>query len=192
MVDIPHEWVRECQEGNVQAFADIVGACEKPLLSFVYRLLYNSPSGRDPEDVVQEIFLKAYVGIGKFDLRREKRFDCWLFAVARNHCISLLRRRRAEDEATDLGEDGLEGLADTASPDPREALWERDVSRRVADTVSALPEKLKSAFILRHYEGMSYQDVAAVMGCRIGTAKSRVARARETLARELEGLSVAP
>lgn len=169
----------------------VVAAYEKPLFSYVYRLVYNKSAGRDPEDIVQEVFLKAYTRIRTFDPVRGS-FTGWLFAIARNHCLSLLRKKSIDDRLEDLGQDEVERIIDRDSPTPREVAWERDVSRIVAAAVSALPEKLKSAFLLRHYQDLSYEEIAVVMECNIGTAKSRVARAKDRLARELEGLSVIP
>lgn len=178
--------IQSCQGGDMQAFAEVVALYERPLFSFVYRLLHGAPVGCEPEDVVQEIFIKAYRKLWHYDPERGNKFSTWLFAIARNQCLDLLRKKTIAARIDDHDKGTVEDLSDPRGETPREALWRAELAQIVAGAVEALPENLKSAFILRHYEEMSHADIAIVMDCNVGTVKSRLARARERLAEMLK------
>ena len=176
--------IRRCQAHDAEAFCELVGMYERPLFGFVYRILWNSEHGREAEDVVQEVFLKVYSHIDGFRIGSGARFSTWLFSIAHHHCVSLLRKRTvpivpACDEAE------VERMRDTRRPDPREAASQAETGRRVADAIASLPDDQRDALLLRCYEEMPYEEIAVVLGCSVGTAKSRVSRAREKLAAEL-------
>ena len=185
MEEVSTEVIRHCQNGSAESFAEVVEAYERPLFSYVFRLLAHARVGMEPEDVVQEVFLKAYTQVRTFDPLRGARFSTWLFTITRNYCISLLRKKSVEREMDDVEDGEVEALADSRLPDPRAVASERELAERVAAAVAALPEKLRSVFILRIYEDMPYEEIAEVMECNIGTLKSRMSRAREKLARAL-------
>ena len=184
-----NEIIRLCQTGEAEAFCEVVGLYEKPMFGYVYRLLWNSPYGRDAEDAVQEIFLKAYTAIGTFRPSADTLFSSWLFRIAHNHCVSLLRKRPSPAAAGSNAGDGWEDIAAAETPGPREAASGREAAERVALAVARLPEDQKSALVLRCYEDMSYEEIAALQECSVGTVKSRVARARDKLAAELHDLA---
>ena len=186
MEDLASDVIQACQNGDVQAFAAVVAHYERPLFSYIYRLAAGLPAGLEPEDILQEVFLKAYRQIHAFDLDRGSRFTNWLFAIARNHCLSLLRKGRSNRESIELDSGETENIADERSPTPREAAWRMELSELIAGAVATLPEPFKNAFILRYYEDMPYADIAEIMDSSIGTAKSRVARARVRLSEMLK------
>lgn len=178
--------IRSCQSGDAEAFCDIVGLYEKPLFGYVYRMLWGTRHRQDAEDVVQEVFLKAYSHIGTFSSSSGAQFSTWLFSIARNHCLSLLRKR-ADPYSICTDPEELENLSASAC-DSREAASQGETVRRLACAISALDEDQRSALILRCYEEMSYEEIAATLDCSVGTAKSRVSRARDKLAAELKDL----
>lgn len=178
--------IKLCQAGDAEAFCEVVALYERPLFGYVYRILWKSHHGREVEDVVQDIFLKVYSHIGGFRSGNGTQFSSWVFSIARNHCLSLLRKRFGPLGVATVGDDEeLEMVIDHRASNPRQAASCAETSRRVATAVAGLPEDQRSALVLRCYEEMSYEEIAGVQGCSIGTAKSRVARAREKLAVEL-------
>ncbi|MEN6624833.1 MAG: sigma-70 family RNA polymerase sigma factor [Candidatus Sumerlaeia bacterium] len=186
MEDLASDTIEACRRGDVQAFAAVVAHYEKPLFAYVYRLM-GGRGGVDPEDVLQEVFIKAYCRIGTFDPARGSRFTSWIYAIARNHCISLMRKNNPRFSDVESEE-----IADERSPSPHESACASETSGLIADAVAELDEPFRSAFILRHYEDMPYEDIAAIMECNVGTVKSRVARARERLAVKLSFLCSGP
>ncbi|MFH0794065.1 MAG: RNA polymerase sigma factor [bacterium] len=185
MEEVSTEVLRHCQNGSAESFAAVVETYERPIFSYVYRLLAHARVGMEPEDVVQEVFLKAYTEVRTFDPLRGAKFSTWLFAITRNTCVSLLRKKSVEREMDEVEDEDVEALADSRLPDPRAVASEREFAERVAEAVAALPEKLRSVFILRFYEELPYEEIAAVMDCNIATLKSRMSRAREKLAQVL-------
>ena len=187
MDEIDHQIIEACQTGNAAAFAQVVLRYERPLLAYVYRLGCTPPS-RGPEDVVQEVFVKAYKNIRLYKGRDGGSFSTWLFSIARNHCVSLMRRRQLEDRAIRPMDD-TEVQADPAHG-PAEILSRRETARQVADAVAALPETQRSVFVLRYYEDLSYEAIARIVECNVGTIRSRLARAKKAIQEQLQAAGV--
>lgn len=187
MDELSRETIDRCLAGDMEAFSRMVQSYERPVYGFIYRILRHTRHSMSAEDAVQEVFLKAYEKMHTYDPERGAKFSTWLFAVARNHCISLLRKRSVESGGEELDEEKLAALPDSRLPDPREAARARELGERVGRAVAALPERIRSAFVLRHYEALSYEEIGGIMGCSPGTVKSRVNRAKAKLMQELEG-----
>ena len=134
------------------------------------------------EDVTQEAFIKAYRAIDKF--RGDSAFYTWLYRIAanaaKNHLVS--RRRRPGADATiedaELGQQA-ELLADVGTPEA--VAMGEELAAVVEEALAALPEELRAALTLREFEGLSYDDIAAVLDCPVGTVRSRIFRAREAI-----------
>ena len=149
---------------------------------------------RDPgevEDVTQEAFIKAYRALPNF--RGESAFYTWLYRIAintaKNYLVALGRRAPTTTEFDNEDAesfDDAEALRDTATPE--NLLMGREVATAVNRAVEALPEDLRTAITLREIEGLSYEEIAGVMNCPIGTVRSRIFRAREAIAVELRPL----
>jgi RNA polymerase sigma-70 factor (ECF subfamily) len=180
--------VERVQAGDKQAFGLLVSKYQRKLMRLVMRLV------RDPaeaEDVVQEAFIKAYRALPAF--RGESAFYTWLYRIgvntAKNWLIAHGRRAptstEVDSEEAETYEDG-ELLRDVDTP---ERLL---MSKQIADTVNAamtaLPEELRTAITLREIDGLSYEEIAQVMDCPIGTVRSRIFRAREAIAQKLRPL----
>ncbi|MCL4143039.1 UNVERIFIED_CONTAM: hypothetical protein GTU68_045411 [Idotea baltica] len=134
-------------------------------------------------DVSQEAFIKAYRALAKF--RGESQFYTWLYRIAvntaKNYLVARNRRPPASDvDAADADYyEGGDRLRDIASP---ENLLYRDELEAVVDSaIKDLPEDLRTAVTLREFEGLSYEEIAEVMGCPVGTVRSRIFRAREAI-----------
>jgi len=190
--EIDQELVERAQRGDKRAFGLLVEKYQRKLGRLLSRMI------RDPaevEDVVQEAFIKAYRALPNF--RGESAFYTWLYRIgintAKNYLVSMGRRPRvtAEIELEDAEnfEDG-EDLRTIATPESE--LMSKQVAQTVNDTVAALPEELRTAITLREIEGLSYEEIATMMGCPIGTVRSRIFRARETIAEKLRPLLETP
>ena len=171
--------VQRAQRGDLRAFDLLVLKYQGRISALVSR--YLSDSG-DVEDVTQEAFIKAYRALERF--RGDSAFYTWLYRIAanaaKNHLVAKGRRPRSDasiDDAEAFDEFGLNSYS--GSP---EAIAMGDELVGVVDAaMHALPEELRAALTLRELEGLSYDDIAEVLGCPVGTVRSRIFRAREAI-----------
>ena len=185
MQELSKEIVSRCQNGSATAFAELVKRYERPLFAYVYRLNCTRVE-REPEDIVQEIFLKVYQNIHNFKELPGACFSTWLFTIARNHCIDLIRKKKTDGHSKGLEDKGMIDLAEPKLANPQKTASQNEVAERVAIAVAELSEPFRSAFILRYYEDMSYAEIAQILQCNEGTVKSRVARAKQMLSKLLD------
>ena len=177
--DTDQQLVQRAQRGDLRAFDLLVLKYQTRIAALVSR--YVSDAG-EVEDVTQEAFIKAYRALGKF--RGDSAFYTWLYRIAanaaKNHLVAKGRRPAADatiEDAEGFDEGGL--LSESASP---EALAMGDELAEVVESaLSALPDELKEALMLREFDGLSYDDIADVLGCPVGTVRSRIFRAREAI-----------
>lgn len=145
----------------------------------VYGLARRLVGPRDAADVAQEIFIRIFRHLGGF--RGRSSLKTWVYRVALNHCRSRLRRRRPIDQLEEgEGPGGADSLPDERSG-PEKAALARDELRRVEEALASLPRPFREAVVLRDVEGLKYGEIAEVLGVRIGTVRSRIARGRERL-----------
>ena len=174
------ELVKACQAGDVSAFETLFHRYRKRVYGIAFRYLGRADAALD---AVQEAFIKVHHGLAKF--RGEARFSTWLSRVAVNTCIDLLRARPKET-AVEFGEESEDTdrriLAD-ARPNgaPHWRSEQTELAEQIHRAVGRLPPKLRDTFVLFGIEVMSYQDVADVLGCSIGTVMSRLHYARRKL-----------
>jgi RNA polymerase sigma-70 factor (ECF subfamily) len=147
------------------------------------------------EDVVQESFIKAYRALHNF--RGDSAFYTWLYRIgintAKNYLVSLGRKPQVmQDVEIDDVENFDEGIEMRTMDTPETALMTKEIAQTVNDTIASLPEELRTAISLRELEGLSYEDIASIMQCPIGTVRSRIFRARETIAQKLRPLLDTP
>jgi len=182
---IDQELVVRVQQGDKKAFDLLVLKYQLRLSKLVSRFLRNQS---DVPDVVQEAFIKAYRALPNF--RGESAFYTWLYRIAintaKNHLVAQSRKNPANSidvqDAEDYG--ASEWLKEYATPE-REALAS-ELEATIHEAMGALPSDLREAITLREIEGLSYEDIAAVMDCPIGTVRSRIFRAREAIDAKLE------
>ena len=158
--------------GDDDAFTKIVERYQKPVYNLCYRLLGNHG---DAEDASQEAFMKAYRGLGKYDLQRP--FISWLLAIAYNLCIDQLRRRRV----TWVGLEALFDRSDPLSRTPDVALEARSEAEGVQKILSTLSVKDRAVVVLRYWYDYSYDEIAETLSLTNGAVKSRLHRARREL-----------
>jgi len=186
--DVDRQLVARAQRGDKRAFELLVEKYQRKLGRLLARFI------RDPaevEDVTQEAFIKAYRALPAF--RGDSAFYTWLYRIgintAKNYLMALRRRAptSTEVEAEDAEgfEDG-EQLRDINTPESM--LLSKEIAHTVNATIDELPEELRTAIQLREIEGMSYEDIARIMDCPIGTVRSRIFRAREAIAERLRPL----
>ncbi len=182
--EIDQELVVRVQKGDKKAFDLLVLKYQLRLSKLVSRFLRNQS---DVPDVVQEAFIKAYRALPNF--RGDSAFYTWLYRIgintAKNHLVAQSRKSPANSidvqEAEDYG--ASEWLKEYASPE-REALA-AELGSTINQAMGDLPSDLREAITLREIEGLSYEDIAAVMDCPIGTVRSRIFRAREAIDNKL-------
>jgi len=186
--DIDRELVARAQRGDKRAFELLVEKYQRKLARLLSRFV------RDPaevEDVTQEAFIKAYRALPAF--RGDSAFYTWLYRIgintAKNYLMALGRRAptSTEVEAEDAeGYEEAEQLRDINTPES--VLLSNEIAATVNAAIADLPEELRTAIQLREIEGMSYEDIARIMECPIGTVRSRIFRAREAIAERLRPL----
>jgi RNA polymerase sigma-70 factor (ECF subfamily) len=177
--DTDQQLVQRAQRGDLRAFDLLVLKYQGRIAALVSR--YVSDAG-EVEDVTQEAFIKAYRALGKF--RGDSAFYTWLYRIAanaaKNHLVAKGRRPGADatiEDAEGFEEGGM--LSESASP---EALaMGSELAEVVESALNALPDELKAALMLREFDGLSYDDIADVLGCPVGTVRSRIFRAREAI-----------
>jgi RNA polymerase sigma-70 factor (ECF subfamily) len=166
-------------KGDEPAFAELVRRYQRAVWGTVHRILGNSS---EDEDAVQEVFLRAYASLAKFD--RKYPFGPWILRIASNYCIDQLRRRKARKYKlwTDLAESDQQKLLNkmAVSGDSDSLISESpETYERIAkNLLNELKPKYRTAFVLREVEGRDYREVAAAMGTSELAARVRVSRAR--------------
>jgi len=186
--EIDQELVARAQRGDKRAFELLVEKYQRKLARLLSRLI------RDPaevEDVTQEAFIKAYRALPAF--RGDSAFYTWLYRIgvntAKNYLMALGRRAPTSTEVEAETAEGFEEgdqLRDINTPES--LLLSKEIGETVNATMQSLPEELRTAIQLREIEGMSYEDIARIMDCPIGTVRSRIFRAREAIAERLKPL----
>ncbi len=179
--------VKRVQKGDKTAFDLLVLKYQHKVHAIVSRYIHDQS---EVEDVVQESFIKAYRALGKF--RGDSQFYTWLYRIAVNTAKNVLvsRNRRPPQSDIDVADaeyySGSDRLKDVDSP---ENLAFRDELQEVVnEALRNLPEDLRTAVTLREFEGLSYEDIAAIMECPVGTVRSRIFRAREAMDQKITAL----
>ncbi|BFM07625.1 RNA polymerase sigma factor RpoE [Halioxenophilus aromaticivorans] len=179
--------VERVQKGDKRAFDMLVLKYQHKIIAIVGRYIKDNA---EVYDVVQEAFIKAYRALGNF--RGDSAFYTWLYRIAintaKNHLVSRGRRPPASDVDIDEADyyDGSEPLRDIESPEG--AMARDELQAAVNKAIAELPEDLRTALTLREMEGLSYEDIAAVMDCPVGTVRSRIFRAREAVDKAIRPL----
>lgn len=179
--------VERVQQGDKKAFDLLVGKYQQKIFNLVLRFV------SDPDealDVCQESFIKAYRAIGNF--RGDSAFYTWLYRIAANTAKNYLATMKRRPPKTDLDAveaeqyvtDGRLKNVDT----PEREMMRDEIQHTVNKTIEGLPEELRTALLLREIEGMSYEEIAEVMDCPIGTVRSRIFRARDAVDKKLQPL----
>ncbi|MCB1955914.1 MAG: RNA polymerase sigma factor RpoE [Rhodocyclaceae bacterium] len=184
--EIDQRLVERVQRGDKQAFGLLVSKYQRKLMRLLSRLIRDAG---EVEDVAQETFIKAYRALPSF--RGDSAFYTWLYRIgintAKNYLVSQGRRAPTstgfDSEEAESFEEG-EQLRDINTPE--RMLLSKQIGETVESAMQALPEELRTAIVLRELEGLSYEEIAGIMDCPIGTVRSRIFRAREAIADRLK------
>lgn len=186
--EIDQQLVERAQRGDKQAFELLVSKYQRKLARLLSRFIRDTT---EVEDVTQEAFIKAYRALPSF--RGDSAFYTWLYRIgintAKNYLVAMGRRAPT---TTDIDSEEAEGFEDGDQlrdlNTPENQMMSRQVAETVNQTLEELPEELRTAITLREIEGLSYEDIANIMNCPIGTVRSRIFRAREAIAERLRPL----
>ena len=183
------ELVEKAQQGDKKAFNLLVVRYQNRVAGLLTRYV----SRDDIPDIVQESFIKAYRSLALF--RGESAFYTWLYRIAvntaKNHLTALGRRPPKEDILAEDAESYDAGTQLREADTPENLVLSNELKRVVFETIENLPEELKMAITLREIEGLSYEEIAEVMNCPVGTVRSRIFRAREAIDAKIQPLMAA-
>lgn len=181
------ELIERVKNGDKAAYDLLVLKYQQRIVNLVSRFVRNQS---DALDVTQEAFIKAYRALPKF--RGDSAFYTWLYRIAVNTAKNYLasQARRPTDSDYDVSEieqiEGGDALKEQATPE--NLLMKDQLQSTVLKAIENLPDDLRSAIMLREVEGLSYEEIAQVMECPIGTVRSRIFRARESIDNEMRPL----
>ena len=169
--------------GDADSFNQLVLRWERPIYALAYRVIGRE---EDARDVCQETFLRAFRALGGF--RGQAKFSSWLYRIALNLCRDWVRRQR-RTPVVPLPED-VDVIELAASREPTEPIEElvarRDLTRAVEKAMARLPEEQRTAIILKEYHGLTFQEIADLVGCPLSTVKTRLYQGLTVLRRELD------
>ena len=174
--------VRRAQAGDREAFGRLV---ERYMRRAYFAALSLVGSREDALDLSQEAFVRAYRSRGTID--PERPFYAWLYQILRRLCFNFLRDRRTRRQTLEASASWLaDDAADRSGPDPAEALAREERRRLVAAAIEGLPAREREVLALKEFEGLTYKEIASLVGVPIGTVMSRLYAARQRLAQALE------
>lgn len=183
--DTDQQLVARVQAGDKRAFDLLVLKYQHKIAGLVSRFIKDTD---EVQDVTQEAFIKAYKALGNF--RGDSQFYTWLYRIAINTAKNYLVARNRRPPGTDIDVsdavhfEGQTALKDNASPERN--LMTEQLQDVVNSSIRQLPEDLRSALTLREFDGLSYEEIADVMNCPVGTVRSRIFRAREAIDKEIK------
>jgi len=182
------ELVRNAKEGDDEAFGMLVEQYQDRIYGYVFRMLHDSD---EAEDVAQEVFIRAYQNLAGF--REAASFPTWLYRIATNLAIDAARARKSRrtnsfslDEPVETDEGEMQRQLPADMPGPVDLVESSELQRTVAEAIAQLSAKLRTVITLYDIEGLSYKEIAEVLGCPVGTVKSRLFNARNQLRDKLE------
>ena len=183
------DWIKMARAGDQSAFGRLVMAYQTPVYNLAYRMLGNAA---EAEEAAQETFLRAYTHLRSYDPQR--RFRSWLLSIASHYCIDRLRRRRItwlplEDEIATAGDptDTVAVQLVSDSPNPETVVTRQEHQEYIQQMLEGLSPTDRAAITLRYWYDCSYEEIAETLDLTISAVKSRLHRARRTLAETMEG-----
>ncbi len=180
-----NELVRRCLTGDELAYRELIARYERQVYSLTLRMVRQR---EDAEDLTQETFVRMFKALARYDPARP--FPAWLFTIAARLSIDQLRRRRMKMVSLFRSEPGEseEHLIDVVdrTPGPEELAQYAEEQRATERLIGSLPEHYRVVVVLRHQQGLSYEEIAEALHLPLGTVKARIHRARELLKDRLE------
>ncbi len=177
------EALAQARRGDPEGFRVLVEQYSRPVFRLAFRMTGNEA---DAEEVVQESFLRAYRALDRFDGRAQ--FKTWLYRIATNAGLDLLRKRKRDDERREpVGSEGMHPaeVLPSEDPSPDRLAQSGELRMRVGVALGRLAPKEKAAFVLRHFEGMSIAEIGVALEMRSSAVKNNIFRAVQKLRVEL-------
>ncbi|XQW84309.1 RNA polymerase sigma factor RpoE [Thalassotalea piscium] len=185
--NVDQKLVEQVQRGDKNAFNLLVTKYQHKVANLVSRYIKNQS---DVPDVVQEAFIKAYRALPNF--RGDSAFYTWLYRIAvncaKNHLVAGNRKPPGSDVEIEDAEIYDEGGALRENASPEKLLLTNEIKKTIFNTIEQLPEDLRTAINLREMEGLSYEEIATIMECPVGTVRSRIFRARDAVEKKIKPL----
>ena len=170
------ELIARLQARDETAFEELIRLYEKKIYALCVRMCGNA---EDAEEAAQDTFLALWRGIDRF--RQESALSTWIYRLASNACIDLMRRRRKSEGGISLDDEALFLDAADPTPQPPQALEQREAQRLLQEGLMSLPAEYRSILLLREVEGLSYSEISETLELELGTVKSRISRGRTLL-----------
>ena len=178
------ELMRKVKEGDMSAFDVLVRRWEHRLFNLIYKIIGDFEAA---EDIRQEVLLRVYQSARRY--RPQNQFKTWVYRIAINCSISELRRRERHRmfpltmsyQHKDGEQQPLENILPDPNPQPDEIIQRSEIAKHIQDALRRLPDDQRIVIVLRHYEGLKFQQIASVLGCPLGTVKSRMRRGLDQL-----------
>lgn len=176
--------IKQVIKGDQDAFGEIVEIYKNSVYQLCFRMLGNR---HEAEDMAQEAFIRAFVNIKSFN--QSLKFSTWLFRIATNLCIDRIRKKKP-DHYLDAEVAGIEGLTmysqiPSDTPLPEKELESLELKEAVQKEILKLPDKYRSAIVLKYIEGLSLNEISEILDLPLGTVKTRIHRGREALRQQL-------
>lgn len=169
-------WIAAAREGDQGAFEELVRLYEKRVLALTQRMCKNP---EDAAEAAQEAFFAAWRGLKNF--RGDSSFSTWIYRLASNACVDLLRREGKQQAAVSLDDGELNLEVPSAAASPQEETERRELREQIEEGLRALPPEYRAALVLREIQQLRYDEIGQVLNVDIGTVKSRINRGRKKL-----------
>ncbi|MCM3627471.1 sigma-70 family RNA polymerase sigma factor [Paenibacillus glycanilyticus] len=174
--------IREIKDGNIELYSELMRRYQRKILAFIYHMLKSAKLELLAEDLCSETFYKAYRSLHSFR-EVDASFSTWLYTIARNTVLSELRKQKSAHVPLDDS-----NIMPAAPPDqvPEQHVLRNERMAMVREAINNLPEKQRSALILREYDQLEYQEIANILGQTVSSVKSLLFRARASVKTQLE------
>ena len=170
------KWIAAARAGDQGAFGELVRLYEKRVLALTQRMCRNP---EDAAEAAQEAFFAAWQGLKSF--RGDSSFSTWLYRLASNACVDLLRREGKRRAVVSLDDEDLNLDIPASLPSPQEEAERRELREQIESGLRALPPEYRAVLVLREMQQLRYDEIGEVLGLDIGTVKSRISRGRKKL-----------
>lgn len=176
------QMIRDIKEGNTELYSELMRRYQRKILVFIYHMLKSAQLELLAEDLCSETFYKAFRSLHSFR-EVDASFSTWLYTIARNTVLSELRKQKTGHVSLDES-----GYTPAAPPDivPEQAILRNERVGMVREAINNLPEKQRSALILREYDQLDYQEISTILGQSVSAIKSLLFRARSSVKSQLE------
>jgi len=183
------ELIERCRSGQESAYEEFYREYSSKVYTLACRILGNTDWAKD---ATQEIFIKAFSGLTNFQY--QSKISTWLYRIAVNQCRDMQRSQtRKREVSIESVSDNMESVSlleqvENGKPSPSEEQHARQIRQKIIEAIERLPEEFRETIYLKEIEDLSYEEIGKIVGCRMGTVKSRIFRARELLQKELKDL----